>query len=467
MKTTNMSISTHNTLRVVAIVLGFAVVLTMLQLSALLTPAQAVALTQISDVLETSAPSASSDQTIEWTMPATAQTYDGALAPVDQFTIFWDDTTRGGNPSGAERFDFNVAFAITDIDVAIQNEGAGGFVDADMASDGCAVGTEDLNVTINNAAEDIVFEVCSEGGNSIDAADDVQIQIGVNAGGAAVTGQILTPDTVASYPITIEFQSDGVGDPPEDEGETRVMILDQVVVTAEVETNLTCTVVGGIDNDTNPQNVNGLDVDGIADNGGTAGDATATALDFTIIVPDDGQNDGAAITDVTGDAKALGQILEVGTNAQNGFLWTIEQDQNILSAIGADFDLFADGGATTSPTEWASPNIVLGTNETYGHYAITSNDNNLNLDTLADDDDFTDTAAPDTCTGVPCFAGNIATARNIFAHTAPADGDGLVGGGGTQNAGLAAWAMVIEATSLQEAAADYTNTLTHICTPTF
>ena len=139
-------------------------------------------------------------------------------------------------------------------------------------------------------------------------------------------------------------------------------------------------------------------------------------------------------------------------------------DQNLTSATTADIDLFIDGAATSTPTDWVGPTGTLAATETgWGHYGITSDDSNLETDTGAGDpDDFDDTSNASCAAGSgnACFAGNIATARDIFASTGPADGT-------TADVGAANFVVAIEVSSLQEAAPDYSNTLTHICTPTY
>lgn len=434
----------NTTLRVLTIILGIATVLVMSHVYALLYPVQAAALNNISDTLTTSAPSVSADHAIAFTMPATlGGTYDDT--EVDQFNIYFDDNTEGGNNSGAQRFDL-----ATDA-IAAANITLAGTSGTNTVADDCT-GAEAWSVTVTQTR--LQFDSCALDGASVLANDAVTVDI---------TG--ITNPSVASvsYPITITFNDASGGAGWEDEGETRVMILDQVTMTAEVETNLTCYVAGLADGAGTGGGVNGETLSSDSGNGAD-GSASATAIDFGVITP----NDAAGGQDPA-DKEALGQRLEVATNAANGFLWTIEADARLASAIGADIDLFADDAATATPSDWANPTGTIAAGETgWGHLGLTSEDNNLEDDTgNGAADDFTDSDAINaSCDDTPpCYVGNYLTARNVFAHTGPADGDGA--GGGTADQGLTEIAWAVEVSSLQEAAADYNNTWTHICTPTF
>jgi hypothetical protein len=103
----------------------------------------------------------------------------------------------------------------------------------------------------------------------------------------------------------------------------------------------------------------------------------------------------------------MGHRLNVSTNARNGFVVTVFEDQNPLSQTGADIDLFRDGNATSSPSAWVSPANTLNQEQTYGHIGITSDDD-LNSDEF----------------GSALFVGNFqsTTTRQIFTATGTADG---------------------------------------------
>jgi hypothetical protein len=235
----------------------------------------------------------------------------------------------------------------------------------------------------------------------------------------ATTSNIVNPGVAQSYVIHIETRNQGSASSILDQADTRVAIIDDVVVTASVDTSFTFTIAGL---------PNGTDVNGVT----TSTTTTATALAFGTLDP------------TTNASTTLGQRLTVATNAANGFTVTIRQDQNLTSATGADIDPFANGTANTIPTAWAYPANTLGSENTYGHFGITSEDD-LNSSEF----------------GTALFAGNFATtSRAVFHHNGPSDGT-------TANIGTTDIGFRIAITSLQEAGTDYTNTLTYVATPIF
>ena len=267
----------------------------------------------------------------------------------------------------------------------------------------CSAAASEVTVAIDNAApdENATFTVC--------AGDTVA------AGAKTVTfsnNRITNPNVTGSYVIRIAGTQTDLAD-------TRVAIIDKVTMTASVDTSLTFTIAGVAAG----QAING---DAVT----TSAGATATALSFGTLTP--------------GTAKVLGQTLSVTTNARNGFVVTVQQDQNLLSATGADIDLFKDASAVAVPTGWTAPLGTLDVENTYGHYGVTSEDADLNADEFA----------------TALYAGDITTARQVFSHTGPADGT-------TTNKGQTRVGIKIEINALQEAATDYTNSLVHIATPTF
>jgi hypothetical protein len=231
-----------------------------------------------------------------------------------------------------------------------------------------------------------------------------------------MNNHIQNPSTVQSYKITI-------GGTFGDAGTTMTAIVNQVTVTASVDTTLTFTVAG-VSNAGNRIN-----------NEAVSTTSTATAIGFGTLA--------------SGTPVVAAQDLTVATNAQNGFIVTVHEDQNLLSANGADIDLFADGSAVATPTGWATPTAVLGNELTYGHIGITSDDTDLNANEFFSG-------------SVIKWAGNFGptTTRTIFSNTGPADGV-------TQNVGKARVGYKILVSNLQEAATDYTNHLIYVCTPTF
>ena len=254
----------------------------------------------------------------------------------------------------------------------------------------------------NGTDENLTLTVCA--GDTI-AAGAKTLTVG------ASTKLWTNPSIAGSYRIL-------VGGTWDDSGETRVAIIDDVVVTASVNTSFTFTVSGvstgtGVNGDT------------------TSTTTTATAIAYGTLTPS--------------TPVIAAQTLAVTTNASNGFVVTVVEDQHLTSATGADIDNFKDGADTATPTAWTSPLSTLGTEATYGHFGVTSEDS-----TLTAGDEF----------GSQLYAGNIAAAREVFMHTGPADGT-------TANQGSTKVGYKIEVGSLQEAGNDYTNSLTYVATPTF
>lgn len=223
--------------------------------------------------------------------------------------------------------------------------------------------------------------------------------------------KITNPSTVGSYVVRINGTMPDVGD-------TRIAIVNAVTMSAVVDTTLTFRIIGL---------ATSTDVNGDT----TTGSTSPNLIEFNRLTP--------------GNAKVMGQDLTVQTNARHGFIVTVIQNQNLLSNTGADIDVFQNGNGKSAPTAWTVPSNTLGNEDTYGHYGITSEDADLNGDEF----------------GSQLYAGNFATtSRVIFSHNGPADGS-------TPNIGSTSVAFRIEIGSLQEAATDYTNRITYVCTPTF
>ncbi len=269
---------------------------------------------------------------------------------------------------------------------------------------GCTGGiSNEVTQGFTNNPDVITFTVCA--GNTVTAG----------AKSLFISNSRITNPTAGSYKITI-------GGTQTDTGTTMVAILSQVTVTAVVDTSFTFTVAGV--------------ASGQAVNGTTTSTTTsATAIGFGTLAP---------TIIVTG-----AQDLTVTTNAQNGFVVTVHEDQNLLSGNGADIDLFKDGFANSVPVVWTSPATTLGNENTYGHFGLTSNDTDLN-------------GSEFTSAGGNKWAGNFfsTTTRAIFSHTGPADGT-------TQDIGKARIGYQVQVSALQEAATDYSNHLIYVATPTF
>jgi hypothetical protein len=270
----------------------------------------------------------------------------------------------------------------------------------------------DWNVTASGQVIDI-----TSGADTIGSSATVTIRIGTNAiSPGAGTNQITNP-AVGSYEITM---TSGLTDT----GATRVAIVDVVTVTASVDTIFNFTVLG-VDA--------GLGVNG--DN--TTATSTPTTIPF-----------GSLVADTPATAA---QDLEVSTNAANGFVVTVQTDQQLTSATGADIDGFVDGSYATTPVLWDSPAVALGSENTYGHWGITTNDNTV-YSGLTD--------AFDVDNSGRLYVSASTTPVEIFRHNGPTNAT-------TQGIGIARVGYTVEVTPLQEAGNDYTATLTYVATPVF
>jgi hypothetical protein len=240
----------------------------------------------------------------------------------------------------------------------------------------------------------------------------VTIEIGNNATfGGVGNGFIVNP---VAGPYEINF-SVGNG---ADTGTTLVVILDNVDVTASVDTVFTFSVAGV----NAGQSVNGTT---------TTGTTTATEIAFGKLQ--------------AGVATTTAQDLTVLTNATHGFVVTVAQSQNLLSSTGADIDGFANGAYTNTPTAWSFPTAQIGDENTWGHWGLTSEDATT-----------TETVEFD----IGEYVAASTTPRVVMGHDGPSDGV-------TQGAGVARVGYTIAITSLQEAGDDYSTTLTYVATPTF
>jgi hypothetical protein len=365
-------------LQAVAAIAGLAVLLWSFGLPSHLF-VEAANLTDVSDTLTDSAPSVVSNHTITFVTP------DGVDAAENIVITF-----------PAASFDLSNIDA-GDIDFAT---GTDALIQDGAASGGTwGVATTSTTITITS-------------GTGVVAANaTVTIEVGTNATfGGNGNGQIVNP-TVASYEI--EITAGNV-----DTGATRVVIIDDVEVTASVNTIFTFAVAGVIGG----QSVNGTT---------TTGSTTATTIPF-----------GALTANVS---STTAQDLFVTTNASQGFVVTVQVDGNLLSSTGADIDTFNNGSDTNIPAGWVPPSSTLGDEDTYGHWGVTS------------DDAVTGRASE---FGSDQWIAASTSPRVVFAHTGPADGTSS--GTGTTRVGY-----TIEISSLQEAGDDYAATLTYIATPTF
>lgn len=261
-----------------------------------------------------------------------------------------------------------------------------------------------------------VIDITS-GTSTIGANATVTIRIGSNAfSGGTGTTTIQNP-AVGSYTIDLSLENS-------DSGQTRVAIVDSVTVSAVVQTIFNFTVLG-VDT--------GFGVNGAT----TTATSSSTAIPFGVLVAD---------TEAT-----AAQDLQVSTNAANGFVVTVQTDQQLLSSSGADIDGFQDGSYETSPILWSGPTQTLGQENTYGHWGITTNDASV-TSSLTDDFDVAGTGR--------LYVSASTTPVEVFRHNSPTNGS-------SQGVGTTRVGYTVEISSLQEAGNDYTATLTYVATPVF
>jgi hypothetical protein len=200
--------------------------------------------------------------------------------------------------------------------------------------------------------------------------------------------------------------------------------VEAVTVTAAVETIFDFTVTG-VDA--------GLPINGDT----TTSTSTSSAIPF-----------GVLAANVQSSAA---QDLQISTNAANGFVVTVQTDQQLTSANGADIDGFVDGSYTTAPALWDSPAQTLGDEDTYGHWGITTDDDTV---TLSLTDEFNVNGAGRE------YVSASTTPVEVFRHNGPTNGT-------DQGIGLTRVGYSVEISELQEAGDDYTATLTYVATPVF
>jgi hypothetical protein len=268
------------------------------------------------------------------------------------------------------------------------------------------------NVTAAGQVIDITSDT-----SEIDSNATVTIRIGTHASHGGTGVRRITNPSIGSYFVRVNLDD-------EDTGETRVMIVDSVTVTATVETVFNFTVAG----------VNsGLDVNDHT----TTGTSTSDAIAFGVLVAD--------------TLATMAQDLSVVTNAANGFVVTVQTDQQLTSSNGADIDGFANGAYNDVPIIWEGPSQILGQENTYGHWGITTTD---------------DTMLPDLSNpfevglGGQNYVSASTTPVEVFRHTGSANG--TENGVGTVRVGYS-----VEISPFQEAADEYKATLTYVATPVF
>lgn len=348
--------------------------------------AEAANLTSVSDLLTDSEPSGTSVHTITFTTP------NGMLV------------------GGLFTVDFPTGFDLSALNIADISMTVGG--NATNTGAAAGVGTWGVDVGGDNS---ITFETPTDAPGEVGSSTELVLAIGQEAG-----TMITNPSATNTYEIAIGNTPSSATSTIQDGGYARVAIVDNVLVTAEVQTTFTFTI-------------SGINVIGAAVNGtSTTGTTSATAIPFGILT--------------SGNIKTLAQRLNVATNAINGYVVTVEQDTQLQSSTGADIDGFADGAWDDTPAPWASPSNNVGNEDTWGHWGLTSTDGT--------------TTRPSGEFGSDEWIAASTTPTIIMGHDDPADGV-------TEGVGSTTVGYQVEITALQEAGDDYNTTLTYIATPTF
>ncbi len=366
-------------LRVVAGVVGLALLFWSISFPTVFRSAEAASITLASDTLSDSDLNVASNHTIQFT------TANGVMSGGTILITF---------PTSAGEFTLPTAgFDFGDLDVT--DDGAEITLGSSASGDTWGVATTSSTILLTTST--------SSGAIAVASSSVLVIQIGTNAtSGVAGNSQITNPTSADSYEISIDGSM-------QDSGAFRVAIIDDVVVTASVNTTFTFSVTG-VDN--------GLSVNGTT----TSATSTPTTIPFGVLA--------------SGAIRTLAQDITVTTNANSGFAVTVYEGANGLqSSTGADIDGFIDGADTVTPSPWQAPTANPSSENTWGHWGLTSSDVDLFGSNLW--------IAPST------------TPRTVFSH------DDVVLAS-TTRVGYQA-----QISALQEAGDDYTTTLTYIATPVF
>lgn len=368
------------TLKAVAMLTGLSLFLWSTGLPTLFFTAEAASIISASDTLTNSGPSQSSVHTIAFTLPngmAQGQTFEVAFdAAFDTASLVVGDISMTVN-------------GLASTTAAVPGATTWGIAD---------VGTDTMTFTTSDNA-------------GVASSSAIVITFGDEAGTL-----ITNPAATTSYSIDIGKGASTM----QDSGQVKVAIIDQVTVTAAVDTSLTFTVSGMSQ---------GAGVNGTS----TTLASTNTTIPFGTLVVD--------------ELETLAHSLAVTTNATNGYTVSVELSGDLQSSTGADINSFVDGADTSTPTAWVSPTPAIGNDKTWGHWGVTSDD--------------TDAQRTDPEFGSNQWAGLATTSPTIvMGHNGPSDGT-------TAEIGTTTVGYQIEISALQEAGDDYNTTLRYIATPTF
>lgn len=374
---------------------------------------------------------------LAWTLGLPAMVHNANAAALEFFSDTISDSDFGVDATHTLKFDtvtamtgdqvFRIyfdeastspAFDFTNVTAAdLVSVNSSGFT---PAVDCTGVETDKVELTVNTTEDYIEGTVCT--GDTVPAGTITFAIDGAN--------RINNPSFVGSYVISLQ----GYGATPiADSGDTRIVIIDDVTVTADVDTIFNFTILGV---------ATGTLITGEPEL--TSGTSYPTSIPFYTLAP--------------GVEEVMAQTLQVDTNALNGFSVSVYADQTLTSGNAATINPFIDApdsGGIATPTLWTGPSDTIGLIDTYGHWGLTS-----------DDTVVSSTTAPGMweSTGVRTYAGNFIGVNNpveVFYHNLPVKSSGGTGIGSTVVAYKA------EIGYLQEAAKDYTATLTYIATPVF
>lgn len=270
---------------------------------------------------------------------------------------------------------------------------------------GCSGSANEIYLnSINTTADTVTLTVCAT-----DSITDVTSKT-INFTG---TNKITNPASAGSKAVKVDWGNDATND---ETGTTMVAIIDDVDVSAAVSESFTFTIA------TASGSVLGSTL---------AGNSTATTIPFGTLAPN--------------THKTEGQTLSVSTNARNGFVVTVFANQTLTSSTTADIDEFVDDSATATPTTWAAPTCTVGSEATYGHWGIATDDSGVaDFSSQKFAGDFTNSGSPKT----------------VFSNGGPANN-------ATTGVGTTKVLYRAEVCAVQEAAADYVAVLTYVATPTF
>lgn len=372
--------NTVRTLQAVAMSVGLALLLWSTGLPTLFRFAEAASITDASDTLSNSAPGLTSDHTIGFTAP-------NGLSQGQTFTV----TFPGAFTMGS--------VAENDIDI---------LVNGSASTTGAVPGVDTWGVVVSGQV--ITFTTPSNSGVASDTP--IVVLIGDNATGGSGNDQITNPGATTSYAIDIAGTM-------QDSGQVRVAIVDQITVSANVDTSLTFAV--------------GAVAGGQSVNGTSTNDAsTATTIPFGTLP--------------VGQTRTFAHDLTVSTNASQGYTVTVVQSGALQSTTGDTIDGFIDGLDTATPTVWQAPGGLVADPDTYGHWGLTTTDTVV---PARAGDDF----------GSNEWVSGSTTPVAVMGHTGPAAGAGPEG--------AARIGYQVQISALQEAGDDYSTTLRYIATPTF